>query len=336
MLIISSIIFKKYNRYSQFIDKYCLIRYKENMNIKDIIKYIPDYIDQIDINEDKLKGITKYNIPQSYTFLMSSIIPLFNEMHFHDDFYEMLYVVEGECKYVLEDKIYHLKKGDLAFTFPNSMHQIVSNQNSKRFVCAFTNKYLKKYSSDTTNFFHIFDLMKQTSNFVISFSNKEINKVETLFYRMNQCMLSDKFGSDLQYSLSFLRIMLLLSENILNNKDINDVKYISNPIIQNVMNYVNNNFTKKITIDDIASEVALSPSYLSHFFKNNTGLSLLQFIIKKRLSFAKELLREGKSILDTSIECGFKDYSSFFRSFKKEFLITPKDYIKSSSLSYID
>ena len=40
--------------------------------------------------------------------------------------------------------------------------------------------------------------------------------------------------------------------------------------------------------------------------------------------------------MEASIESGFKDYSSFFRSFKKEFLITPKDYIKSSSLSYID
>ena len=48
------------------------------------------------------------------------------------------------------------------------------------------------------------------------------------------------------------------------------------------------------------------------------------------------MLQEGKSIMEASIESGFKDYSSFFRSFKKEFDITPHQYIKNIQMEHID
>ena len=54
----------------------------------------------------------------------------------------------------------------------------------------------------------------------------------------------------------------------------------------------------------------------------------MQYINKKRLVMAKALLRKGESIDYAAIESGFQDYTSFFRSFKKEYSITPKTYIK--------
>ena len=307
------------------------------MKISDLVQNLPTFAKElnisIDFDEESLKRSQPY---LSYTILMEKISSLFSSFHSHDEHYETLYILEGECQYKVDDKTYNIKKGDMAITFPNQMHQIISTTPSKRIVTMFVPKFLNRFNTEITNFDTVFNLMKEKEIFVISFSQNEMEKIENLLLRMCKTINSKNFGDDLQYTLSFFRVMLLISDHVLNKTNLNDKNYESNTIIKSTIEYINKNFKEKITIEGLAKEIAISPSYLSHVFKENTGVSVLQFIIKKRLSHAKKMLQEGKSIMEASIESGFKDYSSFFRSFKKEFLITPKDYIKSSSLSYID
>ena len=89
---------------------------------------------------------------------------------------------------------------------------------------------------------------------------------------------------------------------------------------------MNKNIDKKITLSDISNHTSLSISRLAHLFKEKTGITIVQFITKKRLVLAKNLLKKGMPIHDIYQECGFQDYTSFFRTFKKEYSITPKQF----------
>ena len=90
---------------------------------------------------------------------------------------------------------------------------------------------------------------------------------------------------------------------------------------------------KKILIKDLASRLSLSESRLSHLFKQETGISIHKFLIKKRLMYAKNFIRSGEHINVVYALVGFNDNTSFFRAFKKEFNTTPKKYLANYKMT---
>ena len=83
-----------------------------------------------------------------------------------------------------------------------------------------------------------------------------------------------------------------------------------------------------ITLDDIANHVYLNPSYLSRFFKNNTGVTLTDYLIETRMKKAISLLKTKKyKINEISKMCGYQNFKYFAKVFKKFSGYTPTEYI---------
>jgi two-component system response regulator YesN len=98
-------------------------------------------------------------------------------------------------------------------------------------------------------------------------------------------------------------------------------------VINRVINCINNEFNKNITLDLVAAEVGLSPQYLSKVFKKKYGSTFIEYLTNKRLNYAKELLRKGNmSIKEISKLIGYEDPNYFCKVFKKETGTSPKNY----------
>ena len=81
-----------------------------------------------------------------------------------------------------------------------------------------------------------------------------------------------------------------------------------------------------ITLDRIADELYLSKYYLAHLFRAETGMTIHQYITKKRLSACSSAILAGSSIPEACFSNGFRDYSAFYRAFRKEYGISPSEY----------
>ena len=95
------------------------------------------------------------------------------------------------------------------------------------------------------------------------------------------------------------------------------------------VSFIDLNLHSKITLDELAEISGLSKDYLSQLFKKTTGLNITEYIMKKRLSSAKQLLDRDVNISDTAYALGFCSESYFISCFKKEYGITPKEYINN-------
>lgn len=98
-------------------------------------------------------------------------------------------------------------------------------------------------------------------------------------------------------------------------------------LVSQVQNYINQNFKNQdLNVSDIANQFELTSAYISKLFKNTTSVSILDFIHTKRISCAKELLEQGKSIAETATEVGYNNSNAFIRVFKRYEKITPGQY----------
>lgn len=97
--------------------------------------------------------------------------------------------------------------------------------------------------------------------------------------------------------------------------------------VTKVISYIRTHLYEDMNRNTLAAGVYLNPDYLSHTFKNETGQSLINFIIEERIAEAKRLLTQNEmSIRDIAITCGFQNISYFSRQFKKSTGITPREF----------
>ncbi len=101
----------------------------------------------------------------------------------------------------------------------------------------------------------------------------------------------------------------------------------SNEIIKKAIRYISRNFSRSLTLDEVASHVHLNPAYFSTLFKQSTGSSFKEYLNMVRIEESKRLLSNTDySIIDISLATGFEDQSYFSKVFKKYTGLTPKQY----------
>lgn len=131
----------------------------------------------------------------------------------------------------------------------------------------------------------------------------------------------------------------LLSSNLLNTLvtqaltlkkvDIKDYRNISSEKTIQIKQYIDKNFRQKLSLDNIAKEFYISKYYMSREFKKFYGITIYLYIINKRITLAKELLRfSGKSIGEICQLCGINDRSYFNKIFQKNENMSPSEYRK--------
>ena len=97
-------------------------------------------------------------------------------------------------------------------------------------------------------------------------------------------------------------------------------------LLDKLMAYIEAHLGQKITLEETARHFYVSASTITQLFRQKMGTSFYRCVTQRRLISAKALINEGKSLEDVSREVGFTDYSSFYRAFKKEYGITPRQY----------
>ena len=104
-------------------------------------------------------------------------------------------------------------------------------------------------------------------------------------------------------------------------------KLTKNKVIDEVLLYIHSNFSKEITVSDLADQNYMNSSNFSRLFKNSVGISIIDYLRKIRINKAKDLLDSSyKSISEIALEVGYKSENLFYKDFKRIENITPSKY----------
>lgn len=153
------------------------------------------------------------------------------------------------------------------------------------------------------------------------------------FYKIKECLTSNEKINEAYISVSLCCI--LAEVYTINNYNQAIGKHVN--MVTLAIDFIEQNFMKQITLEDICKNIMYSPYYFSRVFKNETGMAPYEYLIHRRLNYAKHLLIKTKlAISEIGVICGYESPISFNKSFKKFIGITPKEYRKNNKLSMED
>ena len=231
--------------------------------------------------------------------------------HMHH-YYEILFFLEGDVSYVVEDKVYQLRPYDLLLITSTKYHfaNIQSPARYRRYVIDFTPAYteekLLKDVYSKGKYFHLDE-------------NSEILRVFETLRDFSQNPLEPY--NELVCRTLLTEILLHLARLQTSENTPSDT--VSSSVCSPIVEYISNNLTTIQSLDEIADALFMSKSYVTHQFKHNMGISLMKYIRNKRLLLAQTLLQTGKKPTEIYESCGFQDYATFFRAYVKFFGYSP-------------
>ena len=232
--------------------------------------------------------------------------------HYHE-FYEIHLVINGEVAYWVDGTVYPVHAGNLMLLSPMQLHRpaLTDSGSCQRIILWIDKPYIEQLTQDT-------DLLT-------CFTNKrhlyQAPNLTDIFQKIYCEHSSQRPYSDLYVKNILLQILIELSRT----DDSTSHQDKQSPLIAKIISYICDHFTEDICLDSIAEHFHISKFHLSHLFKTETGTSLYRYVILKRISFAKQLLQSGQPANQVSLQCGFRDYSVFYKAFKAEYNRSPND-----------
>ncbi|HEX2925909.1 MAG TPA: AraC family transcriptional regulator [Ruminiclostridium sp.] len=253
----------------------------------------------------------------------------------HETF-EMVYIKSGDGVFEIGEQSVSVGSNDIVIIKPNQSHKLsVDSEDGCDFIVLYF-KFMDQsdhaLSEVSLGDFINFVSGKESGSFIkLKVSQK--NDIIVLLNRILKEQVSDQLGSELLNYLMLMELFVLISralkaewENSIKNKS-PKIK----ELMQSAIQFVHNNFEREISITDIAKYVFLSPSYFTRAFKEDTGLSPMQYLLNIRIKRACELLLEtDQKIGEIALSVGFSNQQRFNDMFKKQISMTPMQYRNSS------
>ena len=256
------------------------------------------------------------------------------EFHYHD-FNKIIIFISGEVTYIIEGKSYSLKPWDILLVGKSDLHlPIISSATPYERIILWLNPlFLEGHNKNDCDLLSCFHLASERKLNLVRLSSKHINSLKQNLADLEDEMQDKAFGSPILRNALFLQFMVKINRLFLGmdiDKNIDDIKYDAR--IEDILSFINSNLDKYLSIDMLSKAFYLNKYYLMHLFKEETGYTIYSYILKKRIIKASGLIKSGIQAGEVCTQCGFGDYSSFVRAFKKEFGLSPKQYYKSSNV----
>ncbi len=243
-------------------------------------------------------------------------------LHAHQN-YELYFFISGDCEYVVEGAVYPLEPYDLLFIRPGEMHRVFHKSNEI---------YERIVINIDEDFFHYMNC----DEYLDIFNNRQsgtYNKIPSSVVR--KLGVWDCYERLKKYSanknLPVSPVVKAVIMEILHLMNLSETK--NSPTtnrIQEIISYINIHFCENITLNLISNLFFISPAHLSREFHSATGHTLKSYITKKRLIHVVNDVQGGNSLINSALNAGFGDYTSFYRMFCKEYGISPKKFFNKS------
>ncbi len=251
------------------------------------------------------------------------------EYHCHD-FYEFYLHIKGGQYFGMDNSLYMLKPNQVFIIPPFSMHGLSSVTTLVQYERAYLNlspEALKVLGCEQIDLDQFFRSYTSRGQLTFQLTDEEAGQCVAWLRQLQAAGLTEDHleqFSNYAILMNFLQVICRRARQ--SQMLTGDV--VSNSIIQEVLTYINSNYTQPLKMDQMAKQFGISVSYLSHEFVKFTSRSVYDYILYRRVMLARQMMQTDASLNAIAYQCGFNDYSNFLRMFNKLIGTSPSQFRK--------
>ncbi len=236
--------------------------------------------------------------------------------HSHVNHCEIIYISSGEGSYVIDGQHYTAQKGDILIYNKGIIHQESSNFRNplQTYFCGVSNLFIQNVEEGLL-------LPKEIAPVI--HANQYAGKVARYISEIyKECQSKDAYFE--MVAENHLRSLIVLIHRIISACSEQKASSEQTELGNQIKEYIDENYTQNITLATMAKTLYVSPYYISHLFKHETGDSPIHYLITRRIGEAKNLLLTTRMPLqDIALAVGYENVNHFIDIFKKKTGISP-------------
>lgn len=241
----------------------------------------------------------------------------------HHDFYEVYFYLSGNVQFMVEDKTYSLRSGDILLVAPDKLHRAIvePGEPDERIVLWIDRQFLAGLHEPGEELDRCFAAGREH----LRPSAVERADIQAVATELVNEFYGNDYGSSLASLGLFIRLMVAINRIAVSGaaEKQNDTADVT--LVSMVLAYIGEHYAENISLDSLAARFYVSKYHLSHEFSAVVGTSIHQYVILKRLLAARQLIAEGMRPGDACHECGYRDYANFYRAFTSLYGVNPRN-----------
>lgn len=240
------------------------------------------------------------------------------EYHYHD-FHKLLWFISGNVEYHIEGKAYKLEPHDILLINSGQIHKpfIGTDEPYERYVFYISKEFLEEHSEKGSDLDLCFQMAHKEEGSVIRLSPSDSGLLFETVRLLEQAEKEQAYANEMYRRILFLKLLIELNRCCERNCDVFHKTARYDKKIVEIIHYINGHLKGDLSIENISAHFFLSKYHMMRKFKEETGYSMHQYIVEKRILAARNMILSGTPATVACMECGFKDYSTFSRAYRK-------------------
>lgn len=251
------------------------------------------------------------------------------QLHYDTDL-TVAYFKKASGNIKIEGNSYELTSGDIIILNYNEMHCVdLQREFCERITLYLNESIYRSYSKQVNALLSIFHKRKRGTGNLIPASVVRAHGMDTLIEEIKEDSALQDPVSEIVAFGKITELLKRLNQTAVKPGGLESKIYNNTPRVEKVIKYISRHFAEDITCESIAAQMYLNKHYLGRLFKEAVGISLWDYVINRRLLNFNDLVRQDYPIEEACSKSGFRNYSNFYRLYKKRMGISPQEFKRS-------